>query len=299
MLIVCPNLAVDRTVGVQVIGCGEVHRADWVVAQAGGKGANAARVALALGCEPLLVGFAGGAGREVLRAGLAREGIRADLIEIEGETRFTIALVEPSGRATLVNEPGPQVSAPECERLVTRAVENVRPGEPVLVAGSLPPGAPASLYARLGAALSQQPIVVDAAGEALASALKGRPFLVKPNLEEARAFGEAPGEVAAALVAAGARHALVTAGAASAVLATGGRQFRLVPPAVPITNPIGSGDALAAGILVGLERGLSLIDSARLGIATAAENVTHEVAGRVERSRVEQLLTRVEVHAAA
>jgi tagatose 6-phosphate kinase len=288
VLVVCPNLAVDRTLTIPRLARGETQRATSVVALAGANGANAARVARALGGDPLLVGFAGGAAGEVLRARLAADGIAARLVTVAGETRFTVALVEPDGTATLVNEPGPEVTREECERLL-EAAASARPSEPALLTGSLPPGVPDTLYAELCSVLGERAVVVDARGTVLAAAVAAAPFLVKPNLVEASGWGADPVEASAALVAAGAAHALVTT-PQEAVL---DGALRLRPPAVAAVNPTGSGDALAGALLAGLEGGRSLEDAVRLGLAAAAENATQPVAGRVDPARVRELEARV------
>jgi fructose-1-phosphate kinase PfkB-like protein len=165
----------------------------------------------------------------------------------------------------------------------------------VLLTGSLPPGAPESLYAQLLEALEGYRVIVDAAGAALARCLEVRPYLVKPNSAEARKYGADPVTAAEELVAAGAHWALVTVGADGAILAGNGETLRLIAPAVDSINPTGSGDALAAGILIGLESGRSLRDALRLGVAAAADNTTRQTAGRVERETVDALEPRVEM----
>jgi 1-phosphofructokinase family hexose kinase len=230
-----------------------------------------------------------------LRQGLVDDDIRAELIEIEEETRFTVALVEDDGTTTLVNEPGPRVSPESCRRLIDTAVAAARPDDVVLLTGSLPPGAPESLYLELIEALGGNRVVVDSGGAVLERCLPAQPYLVKPNLAEAHAHGADPASAAEALVAAGAQHALVTVGAAGAVLAGGGPTLRAIAPRVNTANPTGSGDALAAGILVGLESGRSLPEALRLGIAAAAENASHGTAGKVERKGVQALEAQVEI----
>lgn len=283
MLIICPNLAVDRTLTLDRLERGGVSRARAVTAVAGGKGVNAARVALALGGDPLLVGFAGGANGDALARGLESDRIPCRLVPVRGETRLTVALVEADGTATLVNEPGPEVNEEDCMRLVETAVKAARPGETVLVTGSVPPGALPTLYRQLIAALAGHDVVVDAGGHALEAALTARPFLVKPNREEA-----AP-RCAKDLVAAGARYALVTDGPRDAVFAGDGEFLRLTPPQVEVVNPLGSGDALAGALLTALEGSASLRDALRFGIAAAADNARHLTAGCVDPECVREL----------
>src|SRR5262245_32944413 len=128
-VIVCPNLAVDRTLHVPELPRGGVVRAVDVQAVPGGKGANAARVAAALGAEVRLVGFVGSHGQDVVRDGLQASGVVTDLVAVEGETRRTVALVGPDGVVTLVNEPGPRVGPDDCARLRAAAARAVGPDD--------------------------------------------------------------------------------------------------------------------------------------------------------------------------
>ena len=57
-------------------------------------------------------------------------------------------------------------------------------------------------------------------------------------------------------------------------------------------SPVGSGDATAAGLLAGLERGLPLVEAARLGVAAGTASAGHLGAGRFTRAEVEALLPR-------
>ncbi len=136
----------------------------------------------------------------------------------------------------------------------------------MVASGSLPPGAPADLYAgvvRL-AAEHGAVAVVDAGGPVLAAALRAGPALVKPNLAEAewalRALagrGSGPGvtdaieevdesgddiagrcaAAAEALVSAGARAALVSGGRSGAALHTGDGSWWFTAPLVTGGQP--------------------------------------------------------------
>ena len=146
------------------------------------------------------------------------------------------------------------------------------------------------------------PTLVDAQKGLLFAALEERPFLVKPNLEEAANTlnlplsdgGEADARTAAsALREAGAEWALVSTGRAGSVLAGPDGEWRVEPPRVEAINPIGSGDVMAAGLLQTLTRGAPLPDAAVYGTACAAANVLTPTSGDLRPGDVEELLPRV------
>lgn len=209
---------------------------------------------------------------------------------------------------TVLNEPGPEVSAREWEAFAKLAENRLQPGEVLLCSGSLPPGAPRDGYAKLArqARHAGSRAIIDVAGEALAHAIEEREGLVVPNVAEAEIFLYGPREQAVhaeddpperALDAAnellrrGAPRAVVTAGAAGAAYAeqgpTGLRGW-VEAPRVKAVNPIGAGDAFTATLGLRIEAGAPLDEAVRFACATAAAHV--ESAHRVlSRERAEEL----------
>ena len=93
----------------------------------------------------------------------------------------------------------------------------------------------------------------------------------------------------------GARGVVISQGAGPVLVASGTETRWLHPPAVPVVNPIGSGDCLAAGLAWGLARGLSLPESARWGVAAAADNVSQLDPADLAAPRVRALFDQVRV----
>lgn len=311
MLIVCPNLAIDRTIRIPSVQLGAVQRTGRASSVAGGKGANVARAALALGGRPQLLGFTPQQGAAYLRELFAAEGMSLIGVEVAGAVRTCTALVEESGRVSLLTEPGPDVTDADWQRLLDR----VDPAERVVIGtGSLPPGAPADGYARLVAAVHALggECAVDAGGPALRAAAAAGADLLCPNLFEATSAlsGGARGSfdaeevdvderhpgtaeramgAAGALLGLGAGRVAVTAGAAGVAFAGPGVSRWL--PTVPVTsrNPIGAGDTLLAGAVLARERGTGWADAVRFGMASAASSVENDGAGVVDPARVAEL----------
>src|SRR4051794_8906918 len=109
MLIAGPNLTIDRTLTIAALRPGEVLRFEDAVITPGGKGANVARTAQALDAAAGRGGPARGhPGAGALRR-LAEEGLSVAGIEVGGEIRWAVIVLERSGRVTVMNEPGPPV----------------------------------------------------------------------------------------------------------------------------------------------------------------------------------------------
>jgi 1-phosphofructokinase family hexose kinase len=310
VLIAGPNLTIDRTSTIPELRPGEVLRLAGVVVTPGGKGLNVARAALALGVPAALVGFLPGYTGRAAAAMIAEEGVTLQGVPTTGELRSTSVILEPGGRATVLNEPGPRL---DDERWVAfeGVIDDALADHGVLVcSGSLPPGAPDDGYARLAtrARDAGRRAIVDANGAVLGAALKAHPDVVTPNLAEAEGLlhGRADESVEAspdarehslaaarALVHRGAEAAVVTAAAAGAAVAWNGGSAWLEAPRAHAVNPIGAGDVLTSGLAAAIERGASVLDAAREGVAAAAASVEAPKAGELDRHRMAELLSRM------
>ena len=123
ILCVTPNPALDRTMTVPGLHLGEAMRASYSFVTAGGKGLNVARVVRVLGGPVLCAGFLGGHSGHLLADLAEREGLPAAWTWFAGETRTSVILFDPQGGdATVVNEPGQEVTQEEWARLTADMV---------------------------------------------------------------------------------------------------------------------------------------------------------------------------------
>ena len=144
--------------------------------------------------------------------------------------------------------------------------------------------------------------VVDARGNLLLRALKAKPSLVKPNRQELAATVGRPlrsqrdfMRAMRQMVELGAARVVVTAGG-KPTLAFDGRTFwEVVPPRIAVVNPIGSGDAFAAGLISGLLRGEDLGQACRWAAAAGAANALTPMPGELNLADVKKLAPKVTV----
>lgn len=278
ILTVTLNAALDVTYQVPDADWDGVNRVSAVHRRAGGKGVNVARVLAALGREVVVAGLAGGLTGQAIRADLDAAGLPSALTPIGGDSRTT--LVVHSGTTALFNEPGPDVTPAELDRFLADFLELAKRAEVVVVSGSLPRGVPSDFYATL-ADLSEVPTIVDADGEPLRHAPTGRPTIVKPNKDElARAFPEGGAQ---ALIARGAGSFVVSRGEDGLHAITPEGTFRARMPYRVEGNPTGAGDALVAGLALGLADGSPWPERLRRAAALGAAAVAAPVAGEFDR----------------
>jgi tagatose 6-phosphate kinase len=297
--------AMQRTLRFERLESGGVNRAYEVHVTAAGKAVNVAKAVTVLGGQALLATFLGGdPGRFVARE-LDEEGVPHEVVwtEEDAPTRACTTLLPDDGPVTELVEEAPPVSAKDVVALEAVVTRNLHEAQALCLIGSLPSGVPDDFYARLAKAAREADVqvLVDAKGPSLRAILEERPFLAKPNLEEATATldlapdGDLDARTAVtALADVGAHWALISMGETGSILGDGsGGLWHVEPPLVEAQNPIGSGDVMAAGLLLTLQRGESVPDAAVYGTACAAANALTPTSGVVRPADVASLLPRV------
>jgi 1-phosphofructokinase family hexose kinase len=308
ILTVTLNAAIDRTVAVPSFQLGHRHRAVERRTVAGGKGVNVARALKLLGRPVIATGLAGGpTGTRILEQ-LTEQSILNDFTRIGDESRTNLAVIDPtSGEQTEINERGPSVTPDEIDRFVEKLLYLAQGAAFCVIAGSVPPGIDASVYARLVAELQGLgvSVLLDTDGDPMRAGLRAGPGVVAPNLGEAEeAVGhefDGPDDLLLGLrglIEMGAAEAVITREAGCvAILGEPAERRRYeaeIEPLEPVST-VGSGDAFLAGFVAARYRGGSPRECLAYGVACGADSTQHFGAGTVDPDEVERLVPRVVV----
>jgi tagatose 6-phosphate kinase len=302
--VACPNLSLDRTMLVDSLRLGWVHRATETDVRGGGKGVNIARALKNTDTPARIAGIAGGHTGSAVIGLLSDEGFDVTITECAGETRSCLTVLAGE-QTTVFNEAGPHIDVETWDRFETAVAEWLAPESVFVCSGSWPQGSPPNAAARLiTIAMAMKCVTIcDTSGEQLSLGLAAHPDVVKPNLSEAREvlYGisdesvvssgglDSAGAAAKALLDRGPKAVVVSAGAAGVALAGDNGVELIHSPEVSVVNPIGAGDALVAGIADGLAAGRGLAEAVRWGTAMAAASCETFVAGLLETARAEEL----------
>ena len=308
ILTVTLNVALDRTVAVPRIALGNRHRVVDSRTAAGGKGVNIARALKCLGEPVIATGFAAGSTGERIRALLDADEVLHDFIEVAGDSRTNLSIVDPtSSEQTEINERGPQVAPADLERFTERLLYLASGADFCVIAGSLPPGCEADTYGELITRIREVgvPTLLDVDGEPMRAGLRAQPAVVAPNVAEAEEavgyeFTE-PDDLASGLTRLldmGAEQAIITTGS-GCVAATGSTHSRrrhevTIAPLATVAST-GSGDAFLAGYVKSHRAGLSAETCLAYGVACGAESTQHLGAGALDPNEVAKLVDRVTV----
>jgi ribokinase len=275
----------------------------------GGKGANQAVAAARLGADVRMVGCVGDDdfGRQLLAA-LRAEGVDADAVRTVPEVRTGLAMisVDKTGENLITVAPGAnhEVGAGEVEA----ALGN--PAHVLVICAEIPVPAIRSALARPRGAiriLNLAPAPAEAAA-LVAGGGEGLDWLVVNETEAGAVVNRQvdgladAAQAAAALVAAGPRHVVVTAGAHGAVLAGPGAAETIPGPAetipgaagtipgaagtipgaaetipafrVEAVDTVGAGDTFVGALAVALAAGVPAAEAVRAAAAAGATAAT-------------------------
>ncbi len=299
------NPSLDRTLHFDRLELGAVNRATATRLDWSGKGVNVSLALHELGARSEMTGWVAGAFGRLLVQGLEALGLICAFVEVVGETRSNITVIDAASDAgTKLNEPGPTVSAEDVAAIERHLLGRVRTDDVCVFCGSLLPGAPADTYARLIATVRAAGAlaVLDASGPALALGCGAAPDLVKPNAVEAemllgRPVGQEstwPADVAA-MRALGPRRVLLTLGERGALWADDAGLWLARPPTIRELSNIGAGDAALAGALYAWQAGWPGEEIARWAVAAGAAKAQGDGTQMPARAQVEALYARVRV----
>ncbi|WP_417508072.1 hexose kinase [Microbacterium sp.] len=265
------NPALDRTITLDArLRPGEVQTSTSVREDAGGKGVNVARVVAAAGGEALAVLPVGP--DDPYDAVLQACDIPTRTVPVTPLVRVNVAITDPEGITTKINQPGATLSAGDAAALTAAVVDACDGAEWLVLAGSLPLGISKAFYvdvieavrARWGAGAPR--IAVDTSGSALAEVVaSGAADLIKPNDEELAELAgtdfdgddldtaslvAAVQTIARRIVPDRVAAALVTLGGTGAVLVTADGAWFAEAPRIRVASTVGAGDSSLAGYLL-------------------------------------------------
>ena len=275
------NPMLDKTVYVEPIQKGKVHRASKVESVVGGKGVNVSRQLKKLGCETMATGFLGGEIGSMLERMLTEEGISHEFVRLAGMTREGVTYCHPDGSFTAVFEPPHEVQIEEAHLLVNHCTELLARSAWVVCSGSSPSTRTDDVFATIIGLARQRQVrtVLDSYGAAFTLALDALPSVVKLNKDEyeltMRKSLTTESDYQSALkewIGRGIEFCMITDGPRPMYAATKEEVWRTVPPQVLTKNSTGSGDSFIAGFLYGLERQWTFERCLSFAVAAGAAN---------------------------
>lgn len=265
----------------------------------GGGGINVATAITQLGGEALAIYTAGGIVGDLLGRLLDDRDVCKQAIAISENTRENVIISETeSDQQYRFGFPGPEMTESEQQNCHDAVADLNPPPKYLVLSGSLPPGVPTDFYRRVIETMSDETrVVLDVSSDALKRGVEQPVFLLKPNQRELGLLVER--EIESDQDARDAAHRLIDRGKVQAMMVSLGRggvmlvtrdeEHRINAPTVKIRSKIGAGDSTVAGTVLALQRGESLPDAARFGVACGSAAVMTEGTQLCRREDAERL----------
>lgn len=299
------NPSLDRYIIVHGLEVDGVNRWTSTPIYAGGKGIDVSRAVNEMGGRTIAYGFVGGDAGRTVEILLDEEGVPFSFTPIRGETRTNFIITDTKNyQQTRIDAPGPHISKREFERFHSK-LERISSSPALLVAGgSLPPGVPDDVYYAIimGAKSSGIRSILDSDGQWLAEGIRARPYLIKPDVEEAEGLlnrklptEEAIIKAVLDLVETGIEIAVISRGKDGIIAASKNEILKAVPPPVKVKSAVGAGDCTVAGLALKLASKEPLSEACRLAVAMGTAAVLTPGTELAHRADVERLLPQIKV----
>jgi 1-phosphofructokinase family hexose kinase len=301
------NPAIDRTITVDRLAFEDRAYINSISESAGGRGINASCVIHSFGEETHAVLTSGGENGKRLEQHVGSCGFRYSIVPVTKEIRTNLTITDRHGLTVKLNENGPELTRAEAKRVERVVRELLKKASWLMVCGSIAPGVPTTLYARLIAMARARKVktLLDASGEELRQAIEAKPTVVTPNSHEAE---ELLGrtlltrtqqlDAAARIRSMGAESVVLSLGSRGAIGAFRDGLYEALPPRVDALCPIGAGDALAAGFVWAMRRKSKPMDALRWGVAAGTASAQLPGMAFASLAQTEAIYQQVEVRRA-
>lgn len=290
------NPALDYVMYVKDLQSNDINRTEGEQLYYGGKGINVSVILSHLGVKNKALGFLAGFSGRQIEDMLNADSIENDFVYLKkGYTRINVKI--KSDREVDINACGPEIAEEDIRSLFSK-LEELKKGDCLVLAGSIPKTLPDNIYEKILDSLQDKGIdfVVDATGDLLKNVLKYKPLMVKPNhhelgeifsveiktLEDIERYGRRLQEM-------GARNVLVSRGKDGAALLdeNGGIHTMGNVPGKPVSS-VGCGDSMVAGFLAGYYKTGDYAYALKLG--SACGNATAFSPSLATKDEIEKML---------
>lgn len=270
------NPAIDYYISMNEFHEGELNSINNGYTLPGGKGINVSKVLKNFGVESVALGFVGGFTGDYIRKNLKEYGIAERLVELKEQTRINIKIKTDKDESEIAGY-SPKISEMECQNFLD-TMKNIKAGDTLVLSGSVPKSLDSKIYQTIIDSLPEGvKVVLDTRGEPFSYALKRGVFLTKPNNVELGEFFNEKYETIEEIIAAGEKlrklgseNVIISLGKNGSVLITEEGSYIGNVPKGKLVSSVGAGDSMVAGTLYGLEKGMSMVEAYKYGIASGS-----------------------------
>jgi len=301
ILSVCPNPSIDAYAWLQTFENGRANRITKMSEFPGGKGIHVAMALRELGARVSLIANWAGTNGEWIKNTPQLSTMDKLGTQLEGNNRKCYTFRSSNNKAfdnSELLEPGPEMTIEDWNKFVMEFQLAVKVCSLICLSGSWPKGAPEDAYGQLLKICDEEgkKAILDCSGIQLDNALENGFFGLHINEHEANsAFGTQNSleirnhlKNKVSLIA-------ITKGKEGLFLHSTDRSVHANVSIENVKSTVGSGDCLTAGIAYAVDKGSTLEDIAKYGVACGAANCLNEDLGMLRLQDVNNLLPKVQL----
>ncbi len=299
------NPAVDKTVRIDHLVVNGLNRLDDIITNAGGKGINVSKTLSHLGGSSIATGFSAGSNGAYIKSVLDEFGIAHDMVNVMGNTRVNLKVLDAQMNLTELNEVGPTICEDDIQSLIAKLDVLVNANDIVVLSGSAPKGVESTIYATLSEFVKAKgaKVIIDADKDLFVEGLKASPTLIKPNkFELCQFFGEPESiedsvilEKAKTFLAQGIEYVVISMGSKGAYFLSQKGIYQVEGLKIKAHSSVGAGDAMVAALAYALENEYSMEDLITLSVACSAGAVETKGTQPATLERIKELQTQVKI----
>jgi len=246
------------------------------ILEAGGGGINVSRALKNFKTDSLCIYISGGYTGKVLNNLIYHEQIKALSIPSKLYTRENFIVFEQQTHLQFrFGMPVNKVSEEEWKPII-KQLEKVK-SDYIILSGSISQDISSTFFKELEKIVKNRnaKFIVDTAGKPLKAVLKTGAFLIKPNQNEfSGLFGkdilnakEIVKRAKLIVKKSKIENVLVSLGSDGAVLINKEIAVQFLPPKLKIKSTVGAGDSMVAGIVFELNKGKTILEAVKFGVA--------------------------------
>ena len=232
---------------------------------AGGKGVNISRALSVNGTENVAVLVVGKENGEEFCQALKKDGMTVSAVWVDGRIRENITLHEENNPETRISFEGFSCDKSVLEQ-AAKCVGEIDENTIITFTGSIPEGITAKevLEVLQDFRTRGAKIIIDSRSVSLSELLSFKPWLIKPNKDEAEAYAskniqtvDDAIEIARCFYEKGIENVVISLGGDGAVWVSANGTIIGQNPKIEVCSTIGAGDSMLAGFIDGTVKGLA------------------------------------------
>ena len=299
------NPAVDKLAYVHSLRLEEVNRLTHVESDAGGKGINVSRTLALLEVPSIATGFLGGSSGNYIYSLLQREYIQCHMIEIIGNTRTNLKVIDEEKHFMQFNEEGPFILQKEMDELMDYLRLCLDGSSILVISGSMPRGCSRSTYTNMIEIAKENDALVflNTTMNHTMDAIDAKPDIIKIsnhdlerifhldhelNEEEIIFYGKK-------FIQDKSNMLIVSRDNQGIYLITQPKTYHCEPMDLEIISSVGANDAFVAGFIAGLQEGYKDSELLKLAGACYAATTQSTKSCAYSRKQIESYLEQVSI----